>query len=181
MFRCAPLCSVVPSATGATRNLLIKSKLNFHSASYEPGGREFESRRARQSMIANQVLDHRCGHTVETRLPGLQLLFRVANVLRRMNAPALRQPRRGAMRIGLALYRRRRAWHARFRKTDSSAWAQETSERWQGLRLAKFTLRHGGMPSAGYADTMAAQVRRRASGSAVASLCVCADRPKGQA
>jgi hypothetical protein len=39
---------VVPNATGATRNLLVKSKLNFHGASYEPGGREFESLRARQ-------------------------------------------------------------------------------------------------------------------------------------
>jgi hypothetical protein len=48
VFGCALLCSVVPNATGATRKLLIKSKLNFHSASYEPGGREFESLRVRQ-------------------------------------------------------------------------------------------------------------------------------------
>jgi hypothetical protein len=38
VFGCALLCSVVPNATGATRILLIKSKLNFHRASYEPGG-----------------------------------------------------------------------------------------------------------------------------------------------
>ena len=48
VFRCALLCSVVPNATGATRKLLIKSKLNFQSLRYEPGGREFESLRARQ-------------------------------------------------------------------------------------------------------------------------------------
>jgi len=48
VFGCALLCSVVPNATGATRILLIKSKLNFQSLRYEPGGREFESVRARQ-------------------------------------------------------------------------------------------------------------------------------------
>jgi len=47
-FRCALLCSVVPNATGATRKLLIKSRLNFQRLRYEPGGREFESLRARQ-------------------------------------------------------------------------------------------------------------------------------------
>ena len=48
VFRSALLCSVVPNATDATRILLIKSKLNFQSLRYEPGGREFESLRARQ-------------------------------------------------------------------------------------------------------------------------------------
>ena len=47
VFGRALLCSVVPHATGAPRNWLIKSKLYFHGASYEPGGREFESLRAR--------------------------------------------------------------------------------------------------------------------------------------
>jgi hypothetical protein len=36
VFGRAVLCSVVPNATGATRNLLIKSKLNFRSSPYEP-------------------------------------------------------------------------------------------------------------------------------------------------
>ena len=48
VFRSALLCSVVPNATGAARILLIKSKLNFQWLRYEPGGREFESLRARQ-------------------------------------------------------------------------------------------------------------------------------------
>ena len=33
---CVSGCGVVPGATGATRNLLVKSKLNFHGASHEP-------------------------------------------------------------------------------------------------------------------------------------------------
>ena len=36
------------NATDATRKMLAKSLLWFHSTSYEPGGREFESLRARQ-------------------------------------------------------------------------------------------------------------------------------------
>jgi hypothetical protein len=43
VFGCALLCSVVLIAMGATRNSLIKSKLNLHGASYEPGDREFVS------------------------------------------------------------------------------------------------------------------------------------------
>ena len=50
VFRCALLCSVVPIATGATRILLIKSRLNFQWLRYDPGGREFESLRARQQI-----------------------------------------------------------------------------------------------------------------------------------
>ena|ERR1700680_2408827 len=42
-------------ATGATRNLLIKSMHNFHGASYEPGVREF---RISPDAPANQIL---CG------------------------------------------------------------------------------------------------------------------------
>jgi hypothetical protein len=58
-FRCALLCSVVPNATGATRILLTKSMLSFNGASYEPGGREFESLRARQiiQVYSGQIAD----------------------------------------------------------------------------------------------------------------------------
>jgi hypothetical protein len=48
VFGCALLCLVVPNATGATRILLIKSRLNFQRSRYALGGREFESLRARQ-------------------------------------------------------------------------------------------------------------------------------------
>jgi hypothetical protein len=43
-------CSVVPNATGATRIWLMKSMVQKSESSYEPGGREFESLRARQIL-----------------------------------------------------------------------------------------------------------------------------------
>ena len=56
VFSCALLCSVVPGATDATRNQVIKSKLYFNGAAHKPGGRDFSALQARQFLIANPGL-----------------------------------------------------------------------------------------------------------------------------